>query len=109
VTNKTLTFRRNHPEVFLFGEYIPLQVTGTSPVTCAYLRRYENQAVMIIIPLALAAVNERSDEFVILPPELAGTWINVFTRTETVVTDQISVTRLLTGFPVALLANFQLK
>ena len=51
LTRALLTFRREHPSLLGSGDFIPLTATGSSAASCvAYLRRFENEALLVIVP-----------------------------------------------------------
>ncbi len=56
VTRKFLQFRRDHKELFLEGEYLPLS-TPTEHVI-AFMRKYENQVVIVLIGRFLSILHE---------------------------------------------------
>ena len=100
---KALNFRRSHNKIFTHGEYLPLDVTGRQPVACAYVRRYQDECVLIIVPLALAATNGWSDESILLPASLAGRWTNIFTGKVSDMSDHVSLGEILSEFPLGFL------
>jgi (1->4)-alpha-D-glucan 1-alpha-D-glucosylmutase len=122
VTWKTLCARKQWPEVFRQGEYIPLAVQGErADHVVAFLREHEGTAVLVVAPrLVSALVGERDvppiggdiwgDMQIVLPSRSGRTNCrNVFTGA---VVDQqlsasgglISVSDVLKIFPVALCA-----
>lgn len=51
ITQRLLTYRRDHPEVFLHGEYTPVRVNGPAAEhVIAYLRQLGDQLVLVIAP-----------------------------------------------------------
>jgi (1->4)-alpha-D-glucan 1-alpha-D-glucosylmutase len=102
---KALNFRRANSKIFSHGEYMPLQVSGRRPVACAYARNYEDDWVLIIVPLALATTNDWTDESVFLPAQLSGSWTNVFTRQVVEIAEYVSLREILLQFPLGFLTT----
>jgi (1->4)-alpha-D-glucan 1-alpha-D-glucosylmutase len=51
LTWKVLTLRKEHPELFEKGDYVPLTVTGArAEHVCAFARRYQDLETIIIAP-----------------------------------------------------------
>jgi (1->4)-alpha-D-glucan 1-alpha-D-glucosylmutase len=51
VTSRALGFRHDHPELFTFGEYIPLPATGPAAEhVVAFVRRYEDEWAIVAVP-----------------------------------------------------------
>jgi (1->4)-alpha-D-glucan 1-alpha-D-glucosylmutase len=51
LTLRILRFRREHPEIFERGEYIPLQPSGTFADSCvAFIRRLQDKSIAVIVP-----------------------------------------------------------
>jgi (1->4)-alpha-D-glucan 1-alpha-D-glucosylmutase len=57
VTQRLLRFRREHPQLFLSGSYIPLRTSGTHAESCvAYAREQEGKWIVILAPRLTARV-----------------------------------------------------
>ncbi|OAT86321.1 malto-oligosyltrehalose synthase [Desulfotomaculum copahuensis] len=55
LTYRALQFRRNHPELFAGGEYIPLEASGPGTGhVCAFARRSDGNWVLVAVPRLLA-------------------------------------------------------
>ncbi|MEO6961277.1 MAG: hypothetical protein ABIY90_04875 [Puia sp.] len=93
---KILNFRRNNPELFIQGGYVP--VAGT-PDLMGYIRKLTDQQLLIIVPLpspnAIAALSGIQG--------VAGTWRNLLTNQAVDLTDTLDPHALLKDFPVAAL------
>ena len=51
LTQRALSFRRNHVDLFRIGDYLPLRATGVCAENCiAFARQLERQAAVIIAP-----------------------------------------------------------
>lgn len=83
--NTLLTLRKKYHTLFTEGEYIPLEVKGKySEHILAYARKYQQDWLVVIIPLHLAAIEEMrtsaAHEFdwentaVVLPNRLSVRW-----------------------------------
>jgi (1->4)-alpha-D-glucan 1-alpha-D-glucosylmutase len=98
---KTLVYRNAHPDVFISGEYIPIDVPGAH---LAYIRcRYEDWA-LVIVPLIRMAGDEVKHLSIALPPYAPVRWTNVFTGEVFHSSDQeLLLDGLLDKFPVAML------
>ena len=102
---KALNFRRAHNEVFTHGEYLPLQVSGRQPVACAYTRHHKDKWVLIIVPLAVTANDMWTDESVLLPQQLSGSWTNIFTGETVDIAEYVSIKEILMQFPLGFLTT----
>jgi (1->4)-alpha-D-glucan 1-alpha-D-glucosylmutase len=117
VTYKALNFRRGQTDLFLYGDYIPLQPLGRRQEhVCAFARRQGETWAIIAVPRLLTKlINVRTpplgrrvwgDDILFLPEDAPERWLHIFTG-ETVevssVTKGISLSRVFSIFPVALL------
>ena len=51
LTQRLLRFRREHPDLFERGEYLPSQASGTFAECCvSFARRFENKWIVVIAP-----------------------------------------------------------
>lgn len=55
VTSQILQFRKQHAALFNEGAYYPLAVAGTGSTAIAYARKWQEQWVIVVLPVALAA------------------------------------------------------
>jgi (1->4)-alpha-D-glucan 1-alpha-D-glucosylmutase len=121
VTKTTLTFRKDHQTLFMSGAYIPLMCeVERKDHICAFARKEDDEAVLIIAPRFTASLLNMRREFpigekvwgkaaIVLPEEIPGdVFFNVFTG-ETVKADRESgkrtlpVSGIFSSFPVAML------
>jgi (1->4)-alpha-D-glucan 1-alpha-D-glucosylmutase len=103
---KALHFRREYPELFAKGEYIPIYGDNGHAVI-AYARRCREQWCMVVAPL-LAACRHGEDEVrlrIALPSGAPAQWRNVFTDEELNVEEGKLPLGVLDRFPVALLVS----
>ncbi len=116
ITARVLNLRRENPDLFARGDYVPLEVTGDqSNHVVAFMRRREEKTVLAVAPRlvgALAAGDRwlpRGEECwgatrLLLPADMADrTWRNIFTGA-TVPAGQpgVAVSQLLSVCPVGL-------
>lgn len=108
VTWKALNFRRQHPDLFNKGEYIPVKLSGSNPVACVFARVHQSKAVLVAVGFKAAyEMQESSDEVVgeplVLLEDLPDEWTNLFTGKQIITNGFISVRALLSDFPVNVL------
>lgn len=121
VTHRALTYRREHPELFLSGDYIPVSAVGPRERhICAFARRYRNNAVLVVAPRLLAQVipdpatppigpEVWCDSWALLPPGWnSRCYQNVFTgeTVKALPTNgglRLALGEVFANFPVALL------
>jgi (1->4)-alpha-D-glucan 1-alpha-D-glucosylmutase len=79
VTQRMLTFRRDHPDLFLRGSYVPLKTEGAHADSCvAFAREHDNQWIVVLAPRLTARVgfpatgDRWQDTAVELPQAAAG-------------------------------------
>jgi (1->4)-alpha-D-glucan 1-alpha-D-glucosylmutase len=57
LTQRVLRFRREHPDLFERGEYLPVQASGTFAECCvSFARRFENKWIVVIAPRLSARI-----------------------------------------------------
>lgn len=116
-----LRFRRAHPELFLGGEYLPLEATGRGvDHLCAFARRWRGAWVLVAVPRLLSRLTG-SEKFPLgkpvwgsgvlrLPGGSPKHWLNVLTG-ETIAGRPLAkerslpLERVFHSFPLALLAG----
>jgi (1->4)-alpha-D-glucan 1-alpha-D-glucosylmutase len=101
VTRTLLRIRREKKDLFLKGEYIPIYAPSDGREVIAFIRRYEEDWLLVILPLAVVA-NTGRELTISLPEGAPAEWANVFTG-ETVNGPEIDVHQLYKQFPVAVL------
>jgi (1->4)-alpha-D-glucan 1-alpha-D-glucosylmutase len=124
ITTRALAFRRERPDLFTFGECIPLTVTGqAADHILAFARRCEDQWAIVVVPrqiyrLQLEQNRQREhgaprinwqDTRLVLPPDAPTAWrCEISNQTsEAIVADTESVLNLSDAFnelPISLLA-----
>jgi (1->4)-alpha-D-glucan 1-alpha-D-glucosylmutase len=124
LTHAMLQFRQQHPDIFLQGEYIPLEVVGTRSghVIAFARRRGDGWSISVVprLPFALTSGSELpmgaacwEDTAIELPADSPLHWQDVVTRNvfdarSTEKRKRIPVSELLAEFPVAVLKNDRL-
>jgi (1->4)-alpha-D-glucan 1-alpha-D-glucosylmutase len=119
LTCKALNVRKSHIELFLDGDYIPLQVEGKRQEhICAFGRRKTEIWALVVVPRFLTRLIRADtlplgrrvwgDDFLILPADAPQRWLNVLTG-ETIkfskATETLPLPRVFGIFPVALLVG----
>jgi len=108
VTWKLLNFRREHSDLFLHGEYIPLRVTGPRvDHVIAFARRLHDDWCIVAVPRLLAKLGRRKniwrDTSVETPDGAPSRWRNVLTNEEAA--EESFISELFSVLPVAVLAS----
>lgn len=105
-TMKLLHLRKSYPDVFLKGVYMPLEAKGGKDRCIAYLRSYNHQHVLVLLPIGFD-LDEQGDfksvwEHVVVPLPMhnALEWINVFSETKKRSEGIFSVEGVFSEFPV---------
>lgn len=114
VTTHCLQYRREHPNLFTFGEYIPLQVEGSAANhLVAFIRQHQEQKVLVVAPRLLYTLNQGKplaiafdwkDSSIQLPENLKPAVIrNIMTdATVTCSSDKLPVSQLFETLPFGL-------
>ncbi|GJL79702.1 MAG: maltooligosyl trehalose synthase [Nitrospinaceae bacterium] len=118
-----MRFRRNHPDLFLNGDYLPLQVEGKrADHVVAFARQNSGKTAIIIAPRLVASLMEPElkwpvnslwkETHIVLPSAISGkqTFHDLFTRNSVSFTfheDQmvLELENVLSHWPLALLAD----
>jgi (1->4)-alpha-D-glucan 1-alpha-D-glucosylmutase len=95
VTWKTLTLRREHPELFRRGDYLGLEVSGTrADHVCAFLRRWQDRTAIVAAGRWFARLSGEAGEMPI-GSAWSDTWIDLPADLELV-----HYTNIFTGQPL---------
>jgi len=114
--------RKTHQDIFDKGAYIPVKVKGTyKKHVLAYLRKDENNCILIAVPLGIAAIAEKQnvevekidwkDTRIVLPDNLPLQWENLLNSSSSqqdILEEGLLVDQLFDTLPFALL-KFSLK
>jgi len=118
---QALRFRRNHPDVFHQGEFVPLQAAGChAQNVIAFLRYTESKSALIAIPRWLTQIAAKTtgspqkpdwcDTCIALPSNAPQQWQNVFSAAQ--IPSQsgeniqsVALSNVFRDFPVALLES----
>jgi len=107
VTRKMLLLRKKYADVFLNGNYIPLEVNTN---VLAYMRQLGNNSILILIPLCIDeeyGIDKDLQSIEIKLPEASTfIWKNVFTN-EIMTIQQGIVLSAFTKFPIAVFENIK--
>ena len=114
VLHKSLQFRRQHPELFWYGEYIPLLIDRGDDTAVAYARRWNNDWAIVVVPMNISSKMKLHDRVpkneawnavsLVLPSNAPAKWLNLFTG-QHFSTDELNLSEILSEFPVALLTE----
>ena len=120
LTCQALNFRRTHADLFLKGEYIPMETSGACRgCVCAFARRYENDWAIVAVPRLVTRLegapfplgeNSWSTTRVTLPAGAPANWKNIFSG-ETVSAGksgrrkELPISSVFSRLPIALLAS----
>jgi (1->4)-alpha-D-glucan 1-alpha-D-glucosylmutase len=121
VADKALDFRKACPDLFLDGDYIPIEVTGLRRAhVCAFARRLKRLWSLIVVPRLVAHFTPPGQfplgkdawkgTTLILPRQAPKSWIDILTKQEHSAAPQpkgcaLPLRNILRTFPVALLAG----
>lgn len=116
-----LNFRKAKPELFLEGEYIPLEVPGPrGKHVCAFARRKGRKWAVVAVPRLMSKLIKPGEfpvgkkvwgaDHLLLPKGAPGRWVNIFTRETVAATSArrnraLPLSRILRHFPVAFLST----
>jgi malto-oligosyltrehalose synthase len=117
LTYRLLNIRKKYPDLFLQGEYIPLEIQGNFDAhILAFARIHKNQVFVVAVPLFLASLAAHdSDElfyntglynsYIILHESAPRRWINMISGAESEHSDRIPLQgAFLRGLPALLLS-----
>lgn len=118
VTHAALTFRRANPDLFLDGEYVPLEARGPlADHLVAFARRREDAWAVVVAPRLYARLAEREGlplgtapigevwraTTVALPGDAPASWRGVIAPCMVESTNELRVADVLAAFPVGML------
>ena len=109
---KALTFRRNYPDLFLRGDYIPLRITGfRSENLVAFARRYHNDWVLVAVPRLTTQITRPGrwpfggatwlDTVIEFSDAGPAAWTDIFTQE--LLQPPLIAAKLFAKFPIAIL------
>ncbi len=113
VTHRVLSLRKNFPQLFQKGSYLPLQVQGKlKDHVLAFARQDKDCFCLTIVPRLLCQQTEFltqdvlwDDTKIIVPENFPSDWKDVFTQNEISSAEGWDVKRLLEHFPVGLFVS----
>lgn len=123
LTQILLTYRRTKQDLFLHGDYIPLDISGTYKNNIlAYSRKYKKNWLLVVVPLYLPLICKSDEKMirkfdwldtsVLLPPDAPEQWNDLTDEKNIVNTDRdinseckssIAVNKLFQCLPVAVM------
>lgn len=109
---KALKIRRENPELFEKGEYMPLRVSGAEGIL-AFARRKGDRWLVVVVPVLVTPLFQKESlspkskvlesAMVHLPRKAPGQWENIYTGDQVEGNAGIDLEPLLKEFPVVLL------
>ena len=119
ITSASLHTRRELPEVFANGDYIPLSATGAAADhVLAFARRFDDNVAICVVPRHLYRLSNSNsdtknasplspnwgDTTLVLPEDFPSTWLNRLTgQQHETAKEPLSIADLFKTLPVALL------
>jgi (1->4)-alpha-D-glucan 1-alpha-D-glucosylmutase len=114
--HRALYERENNRDIFLNGEYIPLNIEGIyKDCIIAFARQYQGQTAIVVVPRFLTRVVKEGDvplgkdvwkdTAIFLPPDYPYAWEDAITSQKINGGNTLSVGEILKYFPVSLLRN----
>lgn len=112
--HKALQERRQHPEVFTEGEYLPISPEGKQQESLlSFARKLEDEWYLVVVPKQVVLLCEPGefplgkdvwkDAKLPLPENAPKKWVNIYTGGKLTGKDALDVAEVLASFPVALL------
>ncbi len=117
LTHILLSLRKQQPELFANGEYIPLEVKGEfARHAMAYARRHQNDWVIVVVPLITGALSQKpkgeylsevnwEDTHVVIPDNAPVNWMHLLDGSSHVVKEKLDLKELFKNAGVCLLTN----
>lgn len=105
VTRTMLKLRREFPDLFINGDYIPIAVEGGDRNVIAFVRRWQQQWLLMVLPVNIVET-ENFNMTVHLPEEAPKYWKNMLTQQE-FTGAALTVGDLVEKFPVAVLRGIR--
>lgn len=112
LTSLLFRLRRDTPDLFSKGAYIPLKIKGKYKNNLiAFARQHQKDWLITAVPLHLAALDYRSDNFdwqdtrVVLPENAPVEWTSLLTGDQELIQGQVNVGRIFRAAPLALLRS----
>ncbi len=117
LTFKLLQERKNNPELFLRGEYIPLEIIGAyKDHLMAFALKYKNNWMIVIVPLISSSLSDKpegeylsqvlwKDTRVILPENTPRDWKNILSEKQTIIGESLRIEELFEDSGVIILKS----
>lgn len=120
LTHSLFRLRRQFPDLFTSGEYLPLEVEGAyRNHVIAYARRYRQQLLVVVLPLHTALLSKEQgkdireidwkDTAVLLPEGVGAEWEHLVEGTTDTHTRAFPVQHLFRSLPLALLRGRKVR
>jgi len=102
--------RRDHPELFSDGSYIPLRVKGKyKKNVIAFARRHVNEWLIVVAPLHLGTLGENplpmdwENTKIVLPENAPLVWLDILSGAKMHIPDELMITGIFQVMPFGLL------
>jgi malto-oligosyltrehalose synthase/4-alpha-glucanotransferase len=114
LTHTILNVRKQHPDLFAEGQYIPLAIEGRyKDHVLAFARQYRENWLIVAVPLHLATMSDQQnkeipvldwkDTRILLPPDAPDEWEHSFLKTSGSSVGSIAVKEIFKPVPMAIL------
>lgn len=115
ITHLLLRERKNNPDIFRYGDYIPVEPGGKyKDKVFGFIRKHRQQWIMCILPLNSGNMNSTKngeyfssvkwkDTFIKTPVGVPEEWKNLLTGKNLSSSEELEVSDLFGGLPVAVL------
>ena len=117
LTYKLLNFRKENPDLFFKGHYIPMEVEGNlKQHIMGFARNHNDQWLLVVVPLITASLSGKpSGEYlseldwqnthVVFPETMNGVWRNLLTGEKHDINGAISVSEIFCSTGIGLLSR----
>lgn len=115
VLYRALNLRKENPELFLHGDYIPIEIEDGDHIALAYARHWNNQWVIVVVPLDIVEKMDPEDRlpdesvwkgnFLTLPQNAPLLWKNEFNGKQFTADTKLNLSEIFREFPVALISS----
>jgi maltooligosyltrehalose synthase len=109
---KSLQYRKENPDVFLYGDYVPVEIEGAGNHAMAFARRCKDRWVITAVPIGVAKKigpdrkfqkESFEDARLIVPKSAPGNWINEFSQRHHAANGGLKLADIFSDFHIALL------
>jgi len=111
LTHRLLTFRRENPELFRDGSYLPLGLTGEFADCCiAFAREWEGKSIVVLAPrlssrIGFPPIGDAWRDTVVQLPKGFAMESELFTREKIAAAGSLTLARAFARLPLAVVRN----